>query len=189
MNNKNNHCSGLEVCIEWMSYKPQNSNGRIIDDFQFCFKESETVALLGPSGAGKTTLLRIIAGFEDRYNGHVHYDGVPLQHPNPSIQLVFQDYRLIPWKSVLENLQFFSLSSKISRKTAKKMLEDFSLHCDLDSYPKDLSGGEKSRLAFMRAFLNMPKILLILKQWSITPMVAPQSFPKKIFLKKKLMIA
>ena len=123
----------------------------------------EIVSILGPSGIGKTTLLRIIAGFESRFQGNVTYNGKPKVTPNRDIQLMFQDYCLLPWKNVIDNVLFSQDTAKLpqTNEIAQKLLSDVGLKGKDKYWPRQLSGGEIARVALARAVNGNPGVLLL----------------------------
>jgi ABC-type nitrate/sulfonate/bicarbonate transport system ATPase subunit len=115
----------------------------------------EFVSLIGPSGAGKTTLLRLIAGLDAADRGErVH----PLGR-EPSMAMVFQEPRLVPWLTVLENLLLVGDATLEDR--ARRLLTEVELGGNAQSYPGQLSGGMQRRVALARALLVEPQILLL----------------------------
>ncbi len=138
----------------------------VLDHVSFDVHEGEFLAVVGPSGCGKTTLLRIIAGLEDYDEGEVLLRGEPIEGPGPDRAMVFQEYAVFPWKTVLENVMFAPLmrgldpeeAERIARKYLKVVpgLEGFE-----DEYPKKLSGGMRQRVAIARALAAEPEILLM----------------------------
>jgi NitT/TauT family transport system ATP-binding protein len=128
-------------------------------------KDKEFVCIIGPSGCGKTTLLRIIAGLEKPDSGSVTLNNETILAPGPDRGMVFQEYSLFPWRTVLKNITFSLELKKIPKaernKIANEYLELVGLEMFADSYPHELSGGMKQRVAIARALVNDPKILLM----------------------------
>lgn len=122
----------------------------------------EVLVLLGPSGCGKTTLLRLIAGLLPPTAGRVLVNGQPPQ-PGTESAIVFQNFRLLPWKTVAENLAFVlpHLSADIRDTRISEYLQMVGLHRFADRYPKTLSGGMQQRVALARALAAEPAILLM----------------------------
>lgn len=114
----------------------------ILSGWSHTFPETGIVAVTGPSGRGKTTLLRMIAGLDKDYEGQIRLSGVG------SMSMVFQENRLLPTLTALQNVD---LVSKDTGK-AEKILSRLGLSDDLGTYPGELSGGMKRRVAFARAF-------------------------------------
>ena len=129
-------------------------------------KKGEFVAIMGPSGCGKTTLLRLIAGLDQPTSGEVIADGEVVKKPSGDRAVIFQQYSLFPWLTVLENVMF-GLNLKKDRtkeenlKAAERYLESVGLIDFKDSYPHELSGGMKQRVAIIRSLLNHSPILLM----------------------------
>lgn len=138
----------------------------------FSVAPGEFVACVGASGCGKSTLLRIIAGLEPASAGEVLVDERPIQGPSHDRAMVFQDYSLYPWLTVLENIRF-SLRLAANRRDrhlagARSAAERSVLLLELmgltkvrDAHPHTLSGGMRQRVAIARALLTKPQILLM----------------------------
>ena len=121
-------------------------------------------SILAPTGAGKSTLLKAIAGLENRFVGSISLGGVQITHPSRAIQLVFQDYRLLPWKTVENNLRFAAPYKEPERSVTENvadLLGEMELTEIATRWPKDLSGGQRAGVAFARAFMDPPKVLLL----------------------------
>lgn len=135
-----------------------------IHDVSFTIEPTNFVALLGPSGCGKSTILRLIDGLIRGETGRVEVFGAPPK-PGPDIGFVFQNFRLIPWANVQDNVEFVLKSmplSKAERKErADRQLELVGLTKSRHAYPGELSGGMKQRVALARALATEPGILLM----------------------------
>lgn len=122
------------------------------------------LALLGPSGCGKTTLLRLVDGLIQPDVGTVRVFGAP-PRPGPGIGLVFQSFRLIPWATVAQNIQFALHNSGLNKADradrARQYIEMVGLNRFADAYPAALSGGMKQRVALARALAPEPAVLLM----------------------------
>ena len=107
--------------------------------------DKEFVCLLGPSGCGKSTWLRIVAGLEKAGSGQVLYNGAPITAPGKERGMVFQEYSLLPWRTVAENValgpEFAGASHKERRNTAMDYLSRVGLEKFADAKPHELSGG------------------------------------------------
>ncbi len=123
------------------------------------------ICLVGPSGCGKSTLLRIVAGLEKASSGNAIYKNKKIDSPSSKIGLVFQEYSLLPWRTVLENvglgLEFKKISFNKIKKIAGEYLELVGLSQFAGAYPYELSGGMQQRVAIARALANDPEVLLM----------------------------
>jgi NitT/TauT family transport system ATP-binding protein len=137
-------------------------------DLSFNVASGEFVALVGASGCGKSTLLRIIAGLETASSGEILVDERPISGPDGNRAMVFQDYSLYPWLSVLDNIRF-SLRLRENEgepagrgaERAQLLLELMGLQGVRDVHPQALSGGMRQRVAIARALLSRPDLLLM----------------------------
>lgn len=127
--------------------------------------ENEFVCLVGPSGCGKSTWLRIAAGLEPATAGEALFDGAPITGPGKERGMVFQEYSLLPWRTVAENVslgpEFAGKGKKERREIAMDFLSRVGLEKFADVKPHELSGGMRQRAAIARALANDPKVLLM----------------------------
>ena len=143
-----------------------------LSDVTVAIEKGEFVFLTGPSGAGKTTLLRLVFRDEVPSSGQVIVNGrnvatMPAHHVSllrRQIGVVFQDFKLLPRKSVFENVayatQVVGRSAREQRRLTYQVIEMLALNHRLHSYPAEISGGEQQRVAIARALVNRPLILL-----------------------------
>lgn len=128
-------------------------------------KENEFICVVGPSGCGKSTLLNIIAGLSEPTSGSVYVDGKLVDGPGPERGVVFQQYALFPWLTVLKNVEFGlklkGINGKEAEQEAMRYLKMVDLEQFANSYPKELSGGMKQRVAIARAYAVNPQVLLM----------------------------
>lgn len=123
----------------------------------------EIVALVGGSGCGKTTLLRLIAGLDQASSGSIHVGDERVEGPHGSVGIVFQEPRLLPWLSVAGNVGFGleNLSAQERQSRIDHALNKVGLGTYGSRWPRELSGGQQQRIAIARAFVTMPKVLLL----------------------------
>lgn len=137
----------------------------VLDEIDFQMKEGEIVAILGKSGSGKSTLLRIIAGLISPSVGNVFYRGKPVLSPVRGISMVFQNFALLPWLTVLQNvelgLEALGINREERRERALKAIDTIGLDGFESAFPKELSGGMRQRVGFARALVVNPDILLM----------------------------
>ncbi|MFA5077410.1 MAG: ABC transporter ATP-binding protein [Candidatus Micrarchaeia archaeon] len=146
-----------------------------IEDISLKITKRESIAVVGPSGCGKTTLLRIIAGLEKPTAGGLFFHGKPIAGPDPRIMMVFQNFALLPWKSVRENVELALITRppEERRNLALKYLAAVGLNGFEDNYPRDLSSGMKQRVGIARALCREPDILVLDEPFaSLDPLTA-----------------
>jgi len=136
-----------------------------IKDVTCSIDEREFVAIIGPSGCGKSTFLYVLAGFEQISGGKVEINGAPVAGPGPDRGIVFQEFVLYPWRTVLRNITLGLEVQKVPReeaeKRAQKLIRLAGLSGFEDAYPSTLSGGMKQRVAIARALTYDPEIVLL----------------------------
>jgi len=138
---------------------------KILDQISFDIHRGEIVSLLGESGCGKSTLLNIIGGFTGCDEGDVLFGGKIVEKPSRKCVMLFQNYGLFPWRSVLKNvelgLEANGLSSKERKEQAMKYLQMVGLEDKTELFPRHLSGGMQQRVAIARALAAQPELLLM----------------------------
>jgi len=156
------------LVIENVGQSFEKDKGETTDalkDVNFEVKDGEFVCIIGPSGCGKTTLLRIVAGLDRADSGRILLDGETITSPDPRRGMVFQEYSLFPWRTVMDNVTFGLDMSGMDRKESRKIAEEYLRLVGLEqfrnSYPYELSGGMRQRIAIVRALANDPAVLLM----------------------------
>ena len=136
-----------------------------LDHLSLDIADKEFVCVLGSSGCGKTTLLRLIAGLDQDREGQIILDGEEMHGPSPKIGFVFQEYSLFPWRTVIDNIVFGLEMNGVGReeryRTAERYLDLVGLKQFRNSYPSELSGGMRQRVAVARALALEPVLLLM----------------------------
>jgi NitT/TauT family transport system ATP-binding protein len=140
----------------------------------------EVVSLIGPNGSGKSTLLRVIGGLLPPDRGSVLLDGRPIRGPDPEIGIVFQDPRLLPWRSVATNVTYpLELAGWSTERRAVRLAEVLAL-VDLEgaetARPSQLSGGMRQRAALARALVLEPRLLLLDEPFSALDALSRERF-------------
>lgn len=136
-----------------------------LDGFNLDVREKEFVSVVGPSGCGKSTFLFMLAGLEEITTGDILLEGKPVQGPDPKQALVFQEYLLFPWRTVRQNIAFGpevrGLPEHRTDELVRKYINLVGLAGFEHSYPYELSGGMKQKVAIARALANEPRVILM----------------------------
>lgn len=143
-----------------------------LDDISFVIEKEEFVSLVGHSGAGKSTLLKLLYAEEHPTSGEILFNGEDIAKLTPKqlpyhrrrIGTVFQDFKLLPRKTIFENVAFALEVSDHSDKEISELvpqiLEIVGLAHKMDSYPREISGGEQQRVAIARALVHRPPLII-----------------------------
>ncbi|KGJ07121.1 ABC transporter ATP-binding protein (plasmid) [Paracoccus versutus] len=127
--------------------------------------DKEFMAVVGPSGCGKTTCLRFVAGFDRPTSGMVSVDGVKVTKPGPDRAVVFQQFALMPWKTVRENIELGLRNKGVPRAERRERIDRILALMNLtgyaDAFPHQLSGGMQQRVSIARAYVLDPEVLLM----------------------------
>lgn len=165
-------------------FSGKNGTTEALKDFSLQLADGEIYSVIGPSGCGKSTLLYILAGIRTNYTGEVLING---ERPNPkrqSIGLVPQNYGLLPWKRVKENI---FLPECIKRRMgfddahAREIMDTLDLDELLERYPHELSGGQQQRVALARSFIQRPDLLLMDEPFSALDTLTAERSRKLFF--------
>jgi NitT/TauT family transport system ATP-binding protein len=143
-------------------YDPDGEAVTAIDDIELDIEAGEFVSLVGPSGCGKSTLLNCIAGFIEPTYGNIYVDGTQVDGPGADRGVVFQENRLLPWKTVRENINLGpKMRGTIEDGRAEELLSKMGIEGTGDQYPTELSGGMQQRAEIARLLANDPEIMLM----------------------------
>jgi NitT/TauT family transport system ATP-binding protein len=155
----------LKIDNVYKDYDGRNGKTVALNGVNLEIAENEFICVVGPSGCGKSTLLNIIAGLLEPTSGTVTLDGKIIEGTGAERGVVFQQYALFPWRTVLKNVMFALETKRIPRDKAKKIALKYIKAVGLEgfenSYPKELSGGMKQRVAIARAYAADPEVLLL----------------------------
>ncbi len=157
----------LEVRGLEKSYVGRRGATRVLGGVDLAVDEGEFVAVVGYSGSGKTTLISLLAGLLPADRGEITLDGAPVDGPGPERGIVFQQYSLLPWMTVYENvaLAVDAVNAGKSRAERRRLTEDLiglvNLTPARDKRPRELSGGMRQRVAVARGLGMAPKLLLM----------------------------
>jgi NitT/TauT family transport system ATP-binding protein len=156
-------------------------NGTLaLDGFDLTVERGEVVAIIGPNGCGKSTFLRVADGLLAPDHGTVTLDGRPIDGPDPRIGLVFQEPRLLPWRSVADNVTYpLELAGwSQARRTERlgELLDLVGLTAAADARPVHLSGGMRQRAAIARALALAPELLLLDEPFSALDALTRERF-------------
>lgn len=137
----------------------------VLDNVSFALGREETLAVVGPSGCGKTSLLYLLSGLTLPDHGAVRLEGDPVMSPTPDISIILQDYGLLPWRTIIDNvalgLKVQGVSKKERLDRAREQLAELGIEGRDNDYPASLSGGEQQRVAIARAFVSRPRLMLL----------------------------
>jgi len=168
--------SGVEV-----EFRGGDHPVRALAGFDLAVERAEIVALIGPNGCGKSTFLRVAAGLLPPTAGTVTLDDRPIAGPDPRIGLVFQEPRLLPWRSAADNITYplelagWSPERRAERLTALTDLVDLD-PAVTSSRPSELSGGTRQRVALARALALEPAVLLLDEPFSALDALTRERF-------------
>ena len=138
-----------------------------IEDISLDIEPNTFVSIIGPSGCGKSTLLNMVAGLSPVSRGEILLNGLPIHGPGPDRGMVFQNYALMPWMTVEENIRFAvetvypKFSPKQLTRTIKEQIQLVGLEGAEKKHPHELSGGMRQRVGIARALAINPQILLM----------------------------
>ena len=152
----------------------------VLDDVSFAVPEHGVSAVLGPNGSGKSTLLRLISGLLEPDSGRITIDDQPVSDADQRVGLVFQEPRLLPWRTALDNVAFplelAGVGTAGRRERARSLLDLVGVAAFADARPHQLSGGMRQRVAIARALARDPQILLLDEPFSALDALTRERF-------------
>ncbi|SEA56218.1 NitT/TauT family transport system ATP-binding protein [Eubacterium aggregans] len=155
----------IEIENVFQSFGDGAGSPPVLENINLDIKQGELVCLLGPSGCGKSTLLNIVAGFIKAEEGSVRIEGEVVTAPAINRLVIFQDYGLLPWRTVGQNVALGLEVKKVTRAEQNIMITKYlkmvGLEDARDRFPHQLSGGMQQRAAIARALAVQPEILLM----------------------------
>jgi len=172
------HVAARDVAVSFA--RPDGGRLTALDGVDLDVAPGEVVALIGPNGSGKSTLLRVVAGLLRPDRGSVGLDGRPVTEPDPGIGLVFQEPRLLPWRSVAANVAYpleiagWPPERRAGRVT--ELLDLVGLEGAAALRPRELSGGMRQRAAIARALALEPSVLLLDEPFSALDALTRERF-------------
>ena len=147
--------------------KPDGGRTVILDGINLTIGAEEYISVIGHSGCGKSTMLRIIAGLDKPTSGMITLEGKEIRKPGAERMMVFQNYALLPWLTVKENIRL-AVDEVYKKATNAEKVDSINEHLVMvnlteaaDKYPDELSGGMKQRVGIARALITRPKMLLM----------------------------
>lgn len=155
----------IDVSNVTISFEEENQTHVILDDVSLNIEKGEFICLLGPSGCGKSTLLNAMAGFLKPTSGEIKIENQIVQKPSMKYVTIFQNYGLLPWRTVQKNVELGLETQKYSKekkaKIASYYLKMVGLEHAAKKRPAQLSGGMQQRVAIARALAVEPDILFM----------------------------
>lgn len=181
----------IEKCSKFFK-RASGAKLLVLKNVNFQLKQDEIIAILGQSGSGKSTLLRIIAGLILPSSGTISYRGHLVVGPVPGIAMVFQSFALMPWLTVLENVELGLEAQGVSfeerRRRAIDAIDIIGLDGFESAFPKELSGGMRQRVGFARALVINPDVLLMDEPFSALDVLTAENLKSdllKLWQEKK----
>ncbi len=159
--------SYLEIDNASVSFGPVSNRTHVLSDINLSVKENEFIAVIGFSGAGKSTLMSLLAGLQVPTTGEVRMNGKLIKEPGPDLGMMFQNYSLLPWLTVNENIRL-AVKTVFPKLSKKEITEKIGHYVDMvklshagDKLPHELSGGMRQRASLARTLSLDPKVLLL----------------------------
>jgi NitT/TauT family transport system ATP-binding protein len=170
--------------IEKYYAQPSQNRIQVISATDLSIVSGEILALLGPSGSGKSTMLRMLTGLSTPSAGQVYWHGTPIAKAEINVSIVFQNFALFPWLTVLENveapLQARGMAPGERRERSIRMLDMVGLDGFEAAYPKELSGGMRQRVGFARALVVEPEVLFMDEPFSALDVLTAENLRSEL---------
>lgn len=176
------------ISIENLSvnYKSDSDVYTAISGINLTIPEGGTLAVIGPSGCGKSTLLKAVAGLIPEYEGTIKINGDELNPKKQTIGFMPQNYGLLPWRTVIDNIRLGMKIKRapelLDRKVLKKLMRQLGIEGLGHRYPAELSGGQQQRVALARVFALQPDVLLMDEPFSALDAITREEM-QDVFLK------
>ncbi|MBR2142356.1 ABC transporter ATP-binding protein [Anaerovibrio sp.] len=169
-----------------VKYKSDSDIYTALSGINLTIPDGGTLAVIGPSGCGKSTLLKVIAGLITEYDGKIHINGEELNPKKQTIGFMPQNYGLLPWRTVYDNIRLGMKIKRapelLDRKMLKKLMRQLGIEGLGHRYPTELSGGQQQRVALARVFALQPDVLLMDEPFSALDAITREEM-QDIFLR------
>ena len=169
-----------------VKYKSDSDIYTALSGINLTIPDGGTLAVIGPSGCGKSTLLKVIAGLITEYDGEIHINGEELNPKKQTIGFMPQNYGLLPWRTVYDNIRLGMKIKRspelLDRKMLKKLMRQLGIEGLGHRYPTELSGGQQQRVALARVFALQPDVLLMDEPFSALDAITREEM-QDIFLR------
>lgn len=162
-----------------VNFKYEKKSNLLIKDLSFNVNKRELISIIGPSGCGKSTIFRLITRLENTNSGEIYINNNNINNLNEHVGYMPQNDLLIPWRTILENaslpLEISCKNSKKAKEKAEEYLKIFGFEKYKNKYPKDLSGGMRQRVSFIRTLLTGSELMLLDEPFSALDAITKMS--------------